>query len=90
MEIVADVFNLLNRQAPNSLNLEFNGGYGPSCAGIPANLCSQGGSLKNKPGTTEPLGQLPDPRATAPYPYFLQPSSFTGQRSIRLGVRLQF
>ena len=89
VEMVADVFSVLNRQAATSLDQRFNFFYAPPCGGIPADLCS-GGRLKNKPGTTEPLGQIPDPRATAPNPHFMKPNTFTGQRSIRIGARITF
>lgn len=69
-----------------------------SCAGIPEDLCAGDGGLLTVPGTLQPLGQIADPRATATNPDYLKkgsnsawdPTVFTGQRSIRLGLRWTF
>lgn len=90
IEMIIDVFNLLNRQSATSLDLAYNAGSDPPCTGIPDALCNGDGGLVNRSGTTEPVGRLADPRASAPNPHFMKPNSFTGQRSIRLGARFQF
>ncbi|HVT05507.1 MAG TPA: carboxypeptidase regulatory-like domain-containing protein [Thermoanaerobaculia bacterium] len=89
-EIVADIFNALDRQAPSSLDLGYNSDFDPPCTGIPDNLCNGDGGIRNSPGTTKPLGRITDPRATATNPNFLKPNGYTGARSIRLGARISF
>jgi hypothetical protein len=88
--IVLDVFNVFNRQAKNALDQRYN--ISPdACGGIPANLCNGDGGIAHVPGTVTPVGELPNPRATAANPNFLQKgTSFTGARSFRLGARFTF
>lgn len=89
--IILDVFNLFNRQAITTLDQRYNLSSDPLCSGIPSNLCNGDGGLLNKPGTTQPLGQLANPRATATNPDFLKAGTgFSGQRSVRLGARWSF
>lgn len=99
LNLMVDVFNLLDRQAIVLLDERYNLGSDAFCAGIPDALCGDGGGLKNRPGSVEPIGQLADPRATATNPDFLrkgsetsrpQPGNFTLPRSIRIGMRLTF
>jgi hypothetical protein len=91
LHILLDVFNVLNRQAKTTLDQRYNLSSDPLCSGIPDALCNGDGGLLNKPGTTDPLGQLANPKATATNPDFLKAgTTFTGQRSIRLGARFSF
>jgi len=86
-----DVFNLLNRQAITSYDQRYNLANHGSCAGIPANLCNGDNGLQHAPNSVNPIGQLSNVRANAPNPDFLKAGvAFTGQRSIRLGVRFTF
>ena len=67
------------------------GQAGLLCAGIPDAICNGDGGLLEKPGTIQPLSQLSNPRATAANADFLKAgTSFTPQRSLRLGVRIMF
>jgi len=91
VKLLADVFNVFNRQAANSVDLRYNRSVDPICAGVPAAICNGDGGILNLPGGVEPAGKITDPRATSPNPDFLKAgNSFTGQRSIRLGARYTF
>jgi hypothetical protein len=91
VNVILDVFNMLNRQHKTALDQRYNLNSDPLCAGIPDTLCQGDGGLLNKPGTTDPLGALTNPRGTATNPDFLRAGvSFTGQRSIRVGARYSF
>jgi hypothetical protein len=88
---LVDVFNIMNRQAINQLDIRYNTSNDPICAGIPTGLCNTDGGLLNIKGTVQPAGSIPNARATAPNPDFLRAgTSFTGQRSIRIGARYSF
>lgn len=91
LNLLVDVFNLLDRQSEILLDQRYNLSSDGFCAGIPAELCSTMGGINNIDGTTNPAGELSNPRATATNPDFLRTATqFTGQRNIRLGVRLSF
>jgi len=86
-----DVFNLFNRQAITRSYERYNRIENGYCAGIPPDICNGDGGIATKPGTLIPVGVLSDPAASAPNPDFLtKGSSFTGQRSIRVGFRVTF
>ncbi|MGA7616289.1 MAG: TonB-dependent receptor [Thermoanaerobaculia bacterium] len=95
LNFLVDVFNILDRQAKTDLDQRYNlassatGDAG--CAGIPDALCNGDGGLMHQDGVVAPLGQLSNPRATAPNPDFLKAgTAFTDPRSIRVGVRFKF
>lgn len=91
INVIADVFNLFNRQAIAQYDERYNLTSDPACAGIPDALCNGDGGLQYVSGTINPVGQLENARATATNPDFLQKGvAFTQPRSIRLGVRLTF
>ncbi|HSY47361.1 MAG TPA: TonB-dependent receptor [Thermoanaerobaculia bacterium] len=91
VNLILDVFNVLNRQAKTALDQRYNLNTDPPCAGIPSALCNGDGGLLNAPGGVQPAGVLPNPKATATNPSFLTGgTAFTGQRSIRLGARYTF
>jgi len=91
INLLLDVFNVLNRQAPNAVDLRYNLSSDPTCAGVPDAICNGDGGILNVAGTVQPVGKIPNPRATATNPDFLKAgTSFTGQRSIRLGARFTF
>jgi hypothetical protein len=95
LNLIVDVFNVLDRQAITRVDERYNlssDEEGP-CAGIPDGLCGSGGGLQyagiNQVPT--PVQQLANPRATATNPDFLTGGvAFTQPRSFRLGVRLSF
>ena len=90
--MVADIFNLFNRQAINAYDERYNLQQdGDACAGIPSNICGSAGGLAHLPNSIEPAGVIPNPRATATNPDYLKKGiGFTDPRSIRLGVRFTF
>ena len=91
VNLLVDVFNILNRQAATSLDLRYNLSQDPTCAGIPDGFCNEDGGLLNIPGTITPAIKLDNPRATATNPSFLKRgNSFTQPRAIRLGARYTF
>ena len=91
LEGIVDVFNLFNRQAITRSYERYNRIENGYCAGIPPDICNGDGGIATKPGTLIPVGVISDPAASAPNPDFLtKGSSFTGQRSIRVGFRVTF
>ncbi len=91
LTFIGDVFNLFNRQAITQLDQRYNLVQDGACAGIPSALCNDDGGLQHAGSTTNPIGQLANPRATATNPdFFKSGTNFTGQRSLRLGIKLTF
>ena len=89
--VIADVFNLFNRQAITQLDQRYNLIQGGHCSGISAASCNGDGGLQHAGSTTNPIAQLANPIATATNPDFLKAgTAFTGLRSLRLGVRITF
>ncbi len=91
LDILLDVFNLLDRQAITQLDQRYNlPEHGP-CGGIPEEHCNHDNGLLHQDNSLTPVAQLANPRATAPNPDFLRAGTgFTGQRNIRLGLRFSF
>ena len=98
LTLVADVFNVFNRQSATSLDNRMNLTSDGPCAvfvkAFGANGCSQSngfGGWANILGTTKPVGSFVDARAAASNPDFLKKGlTFSGVRSIRLGARWSF
>jgi len=92
INVVADIFNLFNRQSITQYDERYNlPSDGDTCAGIPSSICGAGGGIAYIPGSLNPAGSIPDPRATATNPDYLSKGfTFTQPRSIRLGVRFTF
>jgi hypothetical protein len=91
LEPIVDVFNLFNRQAIRQYDERYNRPSDGPCGGVPDGLCADSGALLTVGNTLIPVAQLSDPRQTAANPDFLKAGvRFTGQRSIRLGVRFTF
>jgi len=93
--LIGDVFNLFNRQAISQLDQRYNLPSGGACSGIPSAVCNGDGGLQHSGSTTNPVAQLANPRATATNPDFLTAGgttngSYTGQRALRLGIKLTF
>ena len=92
MSVIADVFNVLNRQAKTALDQRFDRvqdvtGANP-CPGF-ANVCNDAGGIAAIPGTTKPVGTVN--LANAPNPDFLKAgTAFTAPRTFRLGARYTF
>jgi Carboxypeptidase regulatory-like domain/TonB dependent receptor-like, beta-barrel len=90
LNLIADTFNLFDRQSITQLDQRYNITADGRCGGIPAALCNGDGGLVTTGNNLTPAGTL-NPRATASNPDYLQKGiGFTGQRSIRLGVRFTF
>jgi hypothetical protein len=91
LNLVVDVFNLFDRQAITQFDERYNLSQDGACAGVPDAICNGDGGILNRPGTVDPAGSIPNPLATATNPDYLKKGiGFTGQRSLRLGVRLTF
>jgi hypothetical protein len=91
LNVQADIFNLFNRQAISTFDERYNLIQDGACAGIPDALCNGDGGIVTTGNTLTPAGSLNDPRATATNPDYLKAGrAFTGQRSVRLGVRFYF
>ena len=92
--VMLDVFNLFNRQGITQLDQRYNLVQDGACGGVPSAICNGDGGLLAKPNTTDPVGQLSNPRATATNVDFLKAAadsaSATLPRAIRFGVRLTF
>jgi hypothetical protein len=93
--LIADIFNLFNRQAITQLDQRYNLVSGGSCSGIPASACNGDGGLEHNGSTINPVAQLANPQATATNPDFLKAGgttngAYTGQRALRIGVKLTF
>jgi hypothetical protein len=89
--LYGDIFNILNRQAISALDQRYNLVNGGACSGVPAASCNGDGGLATVPGTLTPVAQLANPIATATNPDFLKAgTNFTGQRSLRVGIRIRF
>jgi hypothetical protein len=91
IEPIIDVFNLLNRQAIRQYDQRYNLVSDGACAGIPDALCNGDGGITTTGNNLTPAGTLPNAKQTATNPDFLKKgTNFTGQRSIRIGVRFTF
>jgi hypothetical protein len=101
LNVIADVFNIFNRQAITQFDERYNLISDGECAGIPEGLCNGDGGIATTGNSLTPAGSITNPRATATNPDYLKtgPDSqslatafrgFTGQRSLRLGVRFTF
>jgi outer membrane receptor protein involved in Fe transport len=91
LNVIADMFNLFNRQAIAQYDERYNLTSDDVCAGIPDALCNGDGGLQYRPGTTEPIAQLQNPLATATNPDYLKKGvAFTQPFSLRIGLRFSF
>jgi hypothetical protein len=104
ISVIADVFNLLDRQAKTALDQRYNRAQDGPCAGFesicdatdvndtginPGGAALGGGGVAVHPGTLTPIG-TPN-LASAPNPDFLKAgTSFTAPRTFRLGARFTF
>ncbi len=91
VNLIADVFNVLNLQRATSLDLRYNRNQDiDQCVGFssPA-ACTSDGGLKTVDGTITPIGTVNI--SQAPNPTFLKAGTqFTDPRTFRLGVRVTF
>jgi len=89
LTLIADIFNLFDRQAITQLDQRYNLIQDGHCAGIPGALCNGDGGLITTGNNLTPAGSINPANATNP-DYLLRGTAFTGQRSIRLGARFTF
>jgi hypothetical protein len=91
LHLQADIFNLFNRQAMSQLDERYNLVEDGACGGIPDALCNHDGGIVTTGDSLTPAGTLGNVRTSASNPDYLKKGlAFTGQRSIRLGVRFLF
>ena len=95
LNLLVDVFNVLNRQAATALDQRMDLSSDAACAvfvrGGQPNGCNGFGGWASVAGTTTPVGEFSNARAAATNPDFLSAgTAFTGARSIRLGARFSF
>ena len=91
VNLIADVFNVLNLQRKTQLDQRFNRIEDPQCAGFVggASACTGDGGLATTPGTINPIGSVD--LSQAPNPSFLKAGTqFTDPRTFRVGVRVTF
>jgi outer membrane receptor protein involved in Fe transport len=88
--LIADVFNLLNRQGKTVLDQRFNRINDAPCTGIGgSDVCTSDGGLRTVTGTITPVGGIST--ANAPNPDFLKAGTqFDAPRSFRIGARVTF
>jgi len=89
LNVIADIFNVFNRQSTIQLDERYNLISDGFCGGIPDNLCSLMGGIDHIPGTIDPVGSINTNQASNP-DYLDKGIVFTLPRSIRLGARLTF
>jgi hypothetical protein len=89
ISVIADVFNVLDRQGKTAVDLRFNRVQDGTCAGV-AKCNGDGGLLTDAAhGSLIPLGSVNT--SAAPNPDFLKAgTAFTSPRMFRLGARLTF
>ncbi len=94
INLLLDVFNLLDRQSITRLDERFSRPSDDFCDGIDINICSNMGGVRNQEGTLNPIGSVGDVRSASPNPDFLRRGAstrtFTEPRTIRVGVRFSF
>ncbi|HSP15492.1 MAG TPA: TonB-dependent receptor [Thermoanaerobaculia bacterium] len=96
VNLIADIFNVLNLQRKTQLDLRYNRPEDADCTGfiVPAGMttedvCTADNGLRTKEGTVTPVSGV-DP-SKAPNPSFLKAGrGFTDPRIFRLGVRVSF
>jgi outer membrane receptor protein involved in Fe transport len=92
LSVIADVFNVMDRQGKTAVDLRFDRvqdvtGANP-CPGFSA-VCNDAGGIAAIPGTTKPVGTVNV--SNAPNPDFLKAGTqFTQPRTFRLGARFTF
>lgn len=91
LNLMFDVFNLLNLQRKIAVDQRYNLDSDPACAGIPDAACNGDGGLATLPNTVIAAYTIPNARATATNPSFLKAgTAFSAPRTFRFGVRYTF
>jgi hypothetical protein len=89
IEPILDIFNLLNRQAIRQYDQRYNLVSDGVCAGVPEAVCNGDGGIATTGNNLTPAGSVTKDMATNP-DFLKKGVNFTGQRSMRLGVRVTF
>lgn len=89
LNLLADIFNVFNRQAVTALDERYNLISDGACGGVPAAICNVDGGLLAKPNSLDPIGSISRSSASNPN-YLRQGVRFTAPFSIRIGARLMF
>jgi hypothetical protein len=91
LSIVADIFNLFNRQKMTQFDERYNLISDGECGGIPTAICNGDGGIATTGNSLTPAGSISTPRATASNPDYLRKGiAFTAPFSLRFGVRFTF
>ena len=91
LNLIADIFNLFNRQAITVYDERYNLISDGHCAGIADAICNGDGGIATTGNSLTPAGSISNPRATATNPDYLKKGiGFTAPFSMRVGVRFQF
>jgi hypothetical protein len=91
LSIIADIFNLFNRQSITQYDERYNLISDGECGGIPSAICTGDGAILTTGNSLTPAGSISNPRATASNPDYLKKGiAFTQPFSLRFGVRFQF
>ena len=94
MSVIADVFNILDRQGKTAVDLRYNRAQDAACIGFvgtngSADPCNGDGGITTPNHTLTPNGTVN--LAAAPNPDFLKAgTAFTSPRTFRLGARFTF
>jgi hypothetical protein len=93
VSVIADIFNVLDRQSKTALDIRYNRAQDAACTGFVATTaadpCNGDGGIATVPNTLNPIGTVN--LAAAPNPDFLKAgTNFTGPRTFRLGARFTF
>jgi hypothetical protein len=91
LNVIADIFNLFNRQAITVSDERFNLISDGHCAGIADAICNGDGGITTTGDSLTPAGTISNPRGTATNPdYLTKGIGFTAPFSLRFGVRFTF
>jgi hypothetical protein len=91
LNVIADIFNLFNRQSITVLDERYNLISDAECGGISFSICNHDGGIATTGNSLTPSGTISNPRATATNPDYLKKGiAFTAPFSLRFGVRFTF
>ncbi len=89
INVIADIFNIFNRQSVYQLDERYNLIQDGFCGGISDDVCSLMGGMDHIAGTIDPVGRVNGAEASND-DYLVKGINFTLPRSIRLGLRFTF
>jgi outer membrane receptor protein involved in Fe transport len=89
LSLIADLFNVFNRQGITALDQRYNLISDGACGGVPSSICNIDGGLLAKPNSLDPIGSITRSGASNP-DYLRKGVAFTAPFGIRIGARLIF